>query len=147
MAKLVYGNGIVSLIDASNVAGIEMNYQGAFEFSSLCKDLNTKILASKDKILLYILKKNHSIDGDLFMYRGELKITRVIVSDWSAKKIPTSISSPGLAIAESLISTSETMTINSENMKNSSSMGSKIGKTKPVSKDKIIKHLLKVNRK
>ena len=137
MAKLIYGTGVVNLTDAKNVAGIEIHYNGAFEYSSLCKNLSTKIRTSNNKIIIYTLEKNHSIEGDLFMYQGELSITNVIVGDWDAKKISTSIKRVGLALAEGLTSNAETIDILSDDLKETKVFNKTITKTKRVEKKQI----------
>ena len=137
MGKLIYGSGVVSLVEASNVAGIEIHYRGAFEYSSLIKDLSTKIRTSDNKVVIFTLKKNYNISGELFMYQGELSITKVIVGGWDAKEIPTTITRVGSAVAETITGKAEVISLYSEDLTETKLFNKKVGKTKRIDRKKI----------
>ena len=135
-AKLSYGGGVLS-VSGSGIAGVEINYSGAFEYSIVASTmLNVRI--SNNKILILSQYRKIDIEGDIFTYRGELVVKRVVVGDWQANKIPHTISEIGFSTAHKLLSTPETMTINVEKMKSGNIVGRRVKKTK-MALNKIIK--------
>ena len=141
MAILSYGGGIVSL-EGKNISCIEILYEGKFQYFPEFKNWNTKMQTSADKILIYIMEKNYSIDGDLFSYEGYLKIKNVVVADWDANRVSTRIEKLGFSSGGLLNSTPESMTQNIENYTDGYQVGRSFNKTRFVAK-----HLIKPTKR
>tara|TARA_Y100001973_G_C5140904_1_gene302869 strand:+ start:558 stop:995 length:438 start_codon:yes stop_codon:yes gene_type:complete len=87
-SKLTYGGGLVS-VSGVGIAGIEIHYKGRIEYNS--DGNNYQVRAGKNKVLIFSFTKQ-DISGDLFIYEGKFRITKVIASNWEAKKIPLAVS-------------------------------------------------------
>ena len=88
-AKLWYGNGELRLEVEGAVAGVEITFRGNPTFYW---DLPEGWTATKGarKALLCSMD-TQPLPEILGSYKGYLKITSVLVADWEAKKVPTTI--------------------------------------------------------
>ncbi len=131
MAKLIQQPGIVS-IEGSGVAAIEMNYKGKFEYNPKFTSPTTAMMTSKTKIIIYSMSKV-DLQGELFIYRGNLNITSFIASDWNAKEFKLDIEKKGFNLPELMDGKYEEISLYPEDVSANSNVGRKVIKTKQVS--------------
>ena len=123
MATLFYGNGEVT-IEGSNIRGAEINYKGIVEISKTCGE-GVQIAANENKIMIFPLGEGFL--SNLFKYKGELKILSVIIAGEDGEKVSTKIKQV-MDFAE-LLGDSESITINSEDLKSDYVIGNRPQKT------------------
>ena len=124
MAKLYYGNGSCT-IEGSDIRGVEIRYRGAIEINDKTSD-SFAIVAQKNGILVFPIGEGTL--NELFDYRGEFKITSVIVADNNAQKVPTTIHRV-MDYVELLNTKVEDMTTKSEDLSATHTYGGKVAKT------------------
>ena len=141
MAKLLYGAGVLSA-EGKNIAGIEINFKGVIEYTVVADLNSTMVKARKNKIVIINLA-GKDISGDIIYYKGEFRVTKVIVSDWNAQAIPCTISTSGVSLPSQIESTSESMTTNVEDMKYGYTVGKKPRKTRRILRKKFLNMIKK----
>ena len=124
MAKLYYGNGSCT-IEGSDIRGVEIRYRGAIEINDKTSD-SFAIAVQKNGILVFPIGEGTL--NELFDYRGEFKITSVIVADNNAQKVPTTIHRV-MDYVELLNTNAEDMTTKSEDLSATHTYGGKVVKT------------------
>jgi hypothetical protein len=124
MAKLYYGNGNCS-IEGSDVRGVEIRYRGAIEINDKTSDSFT-IAHQKNGIVIFPIGEGTL--NDLFDYKGEFRITSVIVADSDAKKVPTTTHRV-MDYTELINTNAEDMTTKSEDLSTTYTHGRKVAKT------------------
>ena len=124
MAKLYYGNGSCT-IEGSEIRGVEIRYRGAIEINDKTSD-SFAITHQKNGILVFPIGEGTL--NELFDYRGEFKITSVIVADNNAQKVPTTIHRV-MDYVELLNTNAEDMTTKSEDLSTTHTYGRKVAKT------------------
>ena len=135
MAKLYYGNGNCS-IEGSDIRGVQITYSGAVEIDDKTSD-SFALAAGTTTIMIFPLIAGGTLN-DLFDYRGELKISDIIVSDGNGSKIYSTINRV-MDYAELLSTNAEDMTTLSENLRATYTYHQKHDKT--VMRKKIISNL------
>ena len=123
MAKLYYGGGKCS-IEGNDIRGIEIRYTGAIEIEDKT-DSNFALIAKNNGIIIFPIGEGGL--SELFDYEGELKIISVIVADNNAERVSTTIHR--VMDYSELLGTSESITTNSEDLKQSNVSGRKVNKT------------------
>ena len=123
MAKLYYGGGKCS-IEGNDIRGVEIRYTGAIEIEDKT-DSNFALIAKNNGIIVFPIGEGSL--SELFDYVGEFKITSVIVADNNAEKVSTTIHR--VMDYSELLGTSESITTNSEDLKQSNVSGRKVNKT------------------
>ena len=123
MAKLYYGGGSVS-IDGSNIRGVEIRYRGAVTITDKTPD-SFAITHQGNGIMIFPIGEGTL--GELFDYRGELRIISVLVADNNAEKVPTTIHK-NMDFSQ-LLGNSEDLTTNSEDLSAGYVSGSRLSKT------------------
>ena len=123
MAKLYYGGGNCS-IEGNDIRGVEIRYTGAIEIEDKT-DSNFALIAKNNGIIVFPIGEGSL--SELFDYVGEFKITSVIVADNNAEKVSTTIHR--VMDYSELLGTSESITTNSEDLKQSNVSGRKVNKT------------------
>jgi len=123
MAKLYYGGGNCS-IEGNDIRGVEIRYIGAIEIEDKT-DSNFALIAKNNGIIIFPIGEGEL--NELFDYVGEFKITSVIVADNNAEKVFTTIHR--VMDYSELLGTSESITTNSEDLKQSNVSGRKVNKT------------------
>ena len=124
MAKLYYGNSSCT-IEGSDIRGVEIRYRGAIEIDDKTSD-SFAITHQKNGILVFPIGEGTL--NDLFDYRGEFKITSVIVADNNAKSVRTTIHRV-MDYVELLNTNAEDMTTKSEDLSSTYVSGRKVAKT------------------
>ena len=124
MAKLYYGGGKTT-IEGSGIRGIHIRYRGAIEIEDRTSD-SFVINANNKGIIIYPV--GEGILNELFYYIGEFKIISVITVDENNEKAPTTIQRV-MDYTELLIGNTEDMTINTEDLDVTYTVGRKVGKT------------------
>tara|TARA_Y100000310_G_scaffold56512_1_gene51883 strand:+ start:416 stop:799 length:384 start_codon:yes stop_codon:yes gene_type:complete len=124
MAKLYYGGGKTT-IEGSGIRGIHIRYRGAIEIEDKTSD-SFVINANNKGIIIYPV--GEGILNELFYYIGEFKIISVITVDENNEKAPTTIQRV-MDYTELLIGNTEDMTINTEDLDVTYTVGRKVGKT------------------
>ena len=124
MAKLYYGNGSCT-IEGSDIRGVEIRYRGAIEIDDKTSD-SFAITHQKNGILVFPIGEGTL--NELFDYRGEFKITSVIVADNNGEKVPTTIHRV-MDYVELLNTNAEDMTTKSEDLSATHTYGRKVAKT------------------
>ena len=124
MAKLYYGNGSCT-IEGSDIRGVQIRYRGAIEINDKTSD-SFVITHQKNGILVFPVGEGTL--NELFDYRGEFKITSVIVADNNAQKVPTTIHRV-MDYVELLNTKVEDMTTKSEDLSATHTYGGKVAKT------------------
>ena len=87
MTKLYYGSGYCNIEGHNEIRGVQISYKGAIEITNVNK--NFHIIASNKKIIIFPLGEGFLTE--LFTYKGEIRITSVLVSDNNGEKVPTGI--------------------------------------------------------
>ena len=123
MAKLYYGGGKCS-IEGNDIRGVEIRYTGAIEIEDKT-DSNFALIAKNNGIIIFPIGEGSL--SELFDYVGEFKITSVIVADNNAEKVSTTIHR--VMDYSELLGTSESITTNSEDLKQSNVSDRKVNKT------------------
>ena len=123
MAKLYYGGGKCS-IEGNDIRGIEIRYTGAIEIEDKT-DSNFALIAKNNGIIIFPIGEGGL--SELFDYEGELKIISVITADNNAERVSTTIHR--VMDYSELLGTSESITTNSEDLKQSNVSGRKVNKT------------------
>ena len=114
MNILYYGNGNCS-IDAPNVKGVQIEYEGAIEIEDQTPT-HFSLIANDQRILIFPNPvPNDQFLSNLFNYEGIFKIKSIIVANNNAEQIQASIKRV-MDYSELLNSKAEDMTINSENI-------------------------------
>ena len=124
MAKLYYGGGKTT-IEGSGIRGIHIRYRGAIEIEDRTSD-SFVINANNKGIIIYPV--GEGILNELFYYIGEFKIISVITVDENNEKVSTLIQRV-MDYTELLIGNTEDMTINTEDLDVTYTVGRKVGKT------------------
>ena len=126
--KLYYGNGTVG-VEGSEVNSVRIRYRGAIEIDDKTPE-GYHIRANNNKIT--IMRYNHYEKPlalkELFNYVGEFKITSVSASNSTSGRVYCTIRRT-LDYSELINSTSETMTIKSEDMSAGYTHSKRIPKT------------------
>ena len=73
------------------------------------------------------------LQGELFIYRGNLNITSFIASDWNAKEFKLDIEKKGFNLPELMDGKYEEISLYPEDVSANSNVGRKVIKTKQVS--------------
>ena len=123
MAKLYYGGGKCSIV-GNDIRGVEIRYTGAIEIEDKT-DSNFALIAKNNCIIVFPIGEGSL--SELFDYVGEFKITSVIVADNNAEKVSTTIHR--VMDYSELLGTSESITTNSEDLKQSNVSVRKVNKT------------------
>ena len=105
-AKFWYGNGEIRLEVDGVVAGIEFTFKGKPTFNWSLPDGWTAAKGAR-KAIIYTLG-TQPLTEIIGSYKGYMKVTNVIVADWDAKKVPTSIHIEQIHFWEKLSVTWET---------------------------------------
>jgi len=87
MANLIYGSGYCNIEGHHEVRGVQIAYRGAVQIINVNE--NFHIIASNKKIIIFPLGEGFLTE--LFTYKGEIRITSVLVSDNNGEKVPTGI--------------------------------------------------------
>ena len=114
MLKLLYGNGNVSLIGPYNIRGLEMIINGNIEIDDQTPS-GFAITYKNKKIIIYPVTSKDYL-SNLFNYRGSLKVESILVVNDEMKRVPCQIKRV-MDFAELLNTTSENITLNSEDLK------------------------------
>ena len=125
MTKLYYGNGNCSIESGISIRGVQIRYRGAIEINDKTSD-SFVITHQKNGILVFPIGEGTL--NELFDYRGEFKITSVIVADNNAQKVPTTIHRV-MDYTELLNTKAEDMTTKSEDLSSTYVSGRKVAKT------------------
>mgnify|MGYP003136607675 CR=1 FL=1 len=123
MITLIYGSGNCS-IEGSGVRGVQIYYSGKVRIKDKTPD-NFYIGSSNNKIIKFPLGEG-TLDN-LFDYEGELNIRKVIVANNQGEKIECFIKR-AMDYSE-LLGDSDTITANSEDLKQEHISGRKVSKT------------------
>ena len=125
MAKLYYGDGNCSILNAENIRGVEIRYKGAI--SIIDKTSDSFAIANQNNGII-IFPTGEGFLSELFEYKGNFKILAVMVADNNGKRVPTSIHRV-MDYAVILNTKAEDMTTNSEDLKQTYTSGRKVSKT------------------
>jgi len=125
MGKLYYGNGNCSIESGGSIRGVQISYRGAIEINDKTSD-SFVIAHQKNGILVFPIGEGTL--NELFDYRGEFKITSVIVADNNGEKVPTTIHRV-MDYVELLNTNAEDMTTKSEDLSATHTYGRKVAKT------------------
>jgi len=129
MANLYYGGGNCS-IDGSGIRGVQITYEGKVKIHDKTPD-GFYIVTGKNKIVIFPLVRGHL--SNLFEYEGSFKILRVIASDNNGQKISTIVKK--VMDYSELLGDSESITTNSEDLKEGYVSKKKVNKTRVVGKN------------
>ena len=130
MAKLIQYPGSV-LIQGSGVAAIQISYVGKFEYNTKFKSSSTTMATSQNKILIYSMGKV-DLEGELFIYRGNLNITSFLASDWNAKELKLDTEKKGFNLPELMDGNIESIALHPDDNLANPNVGRKVNKTRKV---------------
>ena len=105
MDKVFYGGGSCSL-QGKNIIGLQINYSGAIHITDKTPD-NFYIVAKNNIILIFSINPKTELI-DLFDYKGEFKISRIIAIDNNLTKVQ--------CIAKKVMDFSELLETNAEDL-------------------------------
>ena len=125
MAKLYYGNGNCT-IEGSDIRGVQIRYRGAIEIEDKTSD---SFVIAQQKQGIVVFPVGEGVLNELFDYRGEFRITSVIVADNNAEIIPTTIHRV-MDYTELLNTNAEDMTTKSEDLSSTYTSGGRVSKTR-----------------
>lgn len=111
MTKLFYGNGIAT-IEGSEIIGVQIKYSGSIKVEKTAGD-NFVLAHANNGILIFPLGEGYL--NELFNYNGTMKITSVMAVDNNGERVPCTVKRV-MDYSELLDSTSETITIPSEDL-------------------------------
>ena len=112
MAILYYGGKGSCTIEGVDIRGVEISYRGAVKITKTCGN-NFHIGVGKNKIMVFPI--GEGVLSDLFTYKGEIKITSVLVADSNAEKVPTTIKRV-MDYAELMETNAEDLAVKSERL-------------------------------
>ena len=135
MAKLIHQPGTLS-IEGSGVAAIQISYFGKFEYNTKFKSSATSMGTSKNKIVIYSLQKV-DLEGELFIYRGELQITSFLASDWNANALKLDMEKKGFNLPELMDGNIDSIAMHPNDDSGKPKVGRKVNKTKQVANNTI----------
>ena len=124
MAKLYYGNGSCT-IEGSDIRGVEIRYRGAIEINDKTSD---SFVIAHQKNGIVIFPTGEGTLSELFDYKGEFRITSVMVADNNAQQVSTTIHRV-MDYTELLNTKAEDMTTKSEDLSATHTYGRKVAKT------------------
>ena len=111
MTKLFYGNGIAT-IEGSEIIGVQIKYSGSIKVEKTAGD-NFVLAHANNGILIFPLGEGYL--NELFNYNGTMKIISVMAVDNNGERVPCTVKRV-MDYSELLDSTSETITIPSEDL-------------------------------
>ena len=111
MAKLYYGNGDCT-IEGTEIRGVEIRYHGSIKIEKTAGD-NFVLNHKSNGIMIFPVGEGYL--NDLFKYSGDFRIISVIVAGKLGESVPCTIKRI-MDYSELIDSTSETMTIKSEDL-------------------------------
>ena len=123
--KLYYGGGRCTI--EGNVIAVELRFRGNIKIEDKTSD-SYVLMSQGNGIMIFPIKQKPEYLNDLFDYKGELKIISVIAVGIEKEKAPTTIHRV-MDYTELLTGDTESMTINTEDLKVTHVAGAKIGKT------------------
>lgn len=112
-AALYYGNGECS-IEGEGITGVQIFYKGKMTLEQTAHS-SYHIGNENNMVLIFSFTSGEGYLGDLFNYLGEFKISSVIVSNELGERIPCTVN-PVLDYSEMIRSTSESLTVKSEDL-------------------------------
>ena len=124
MANLYYGSGYCNIEGHHEVRGVQIAYRGAVKITNANENFH---IAANDKMII-IFPLGEGFLTELFTYKGELKITSVIVSDNNGEKVPTTIKRV-MDYSELMDTNAEDLTTNSERLNAGYKYRGKVRKT------------------
>ena len=124
MAKLYYGNGEVT-IEGSEIRGIDIRYRGSIKIEKKTGD-NFALVHANNRVIIFPLGEGYL--NELFYYSGTMKIISLMAVDNNSDKVPCTVKRV-MDYSELLDSTSETMTIPSEDLSSGYSVTREINET------------------
>ena len=133
MTKLYYGSGYCNIEGHNEVRGVQIAYRGAVKITNANENFH---IAANDKMII-IFPLGEGFLTELFTYKGELKITSVIVSDNGGERIPTTVKRV-MDYSELMDTNAEDLTTNSERLNAGYKYRGKVRKTIVI--DNIIKN-------
>tara|TARA_Y100001963_G_scaffold19104_1_gene24143 strand:- start:6548 stop:7096 length:549 start_codon:yes stop_codon:yes gene_type:complete len=126
MNKVFYGGGSCSL-QGNDIIGLQINFSGAIHITDKTPE-NFYIVAKNNTILIFSINPKTELT-DLFDYKGEFKINRIIAIDSNFKKAPCRFKKV-MDFAELLETNAEDLDIISEDLNAGFISKSKVFKTK-----------------
>ena len=123
VAKLYYGDGKCSITEDAGVKIIINRYKGAIIIDDKTSH-NFAITAQKNGIVIFAINPDPGELGELFEYTGEFKITSVKVPGNTTATIHRVMD-----YTELLTGNTESMTINTEDLKVTHNAGGRVNKT------------------
>jgi len=113
MAKLYYGNGVCNIDgEGSEVRGVQITYSGNVELEKRAND-NFVIINNSSRIMIFPI--GEGVLTDLFIYKGSLKVTSIIVAGNIGERVSCTVKRV-MDYSELIESKSEDMTTMSENL-------------------------------
>ena len=113
-AKLWYGNGELRLESNGAVAGVEITFRGKPTINWDLPACWTASMGSR-KAILYSMD-TEPLPEILGSYTGYLRVLSVLVANWDAEKVPTTINIENVHLSEQLKILSEDLTKKSEDL-------------------------------
>ena len=126
MATLYYGNGNCS-VQGENIVGVQINYRGAVQITDKTDD--NYIITANNRMILIVPVGQTSPLGELFEYKGEMKVSSVVLSDNNANRVLCSITK-NMDFPELMHSSPEDITIPVNKMNAGYRVKNKIKNTK-----------------
>ncbi|MAH45634.1 hypothetical protein CMI37_07380 [Candidatus Pacearchaeota archaeon] len=127
---LYYGSGNCTI--KGNIVAIELRFQGNIEITDKTSD-GFLLMNQGNGIMILPIQKDAGYLNDLFDYVGEFKVTNVISVNSNKERVSTSIRRV-MDYTELLTGTTETMTMNTEDMNQTHVYGHRVNKTTSNSK-------------
>ena len=128
MAKLYYGDGNCSIV-GPDIVGAELRFKGAIEIEDKTND--SFAIAYQNNAIMVFPNVQNFTEGDslsnLFDYKGELKITSILVANKNADKVSTTIHK--VMDYSELLGNSEDITTKSEDLNQGNISGKAVNKT------------------
>ena len=124
MTKLFYGNGIAT-IEGSDIRGVQIKYSGSITVEKTAGD-NFVLAHANNGIIIFPLGEGYL--NELFNYNGTMKIISVMAVDNNGERVPCAVKRV-MDYSELLDSTSETITIPSEDLSTGYGSNKKITET------------------
>ena len=123
---IYYGDGNCTIEKGENIRGIQIWYKGKVKIIDKTPD-GYERMESNNQILIFAIRSTKEL-SDLFSYKGEFQITKVILADNNANQAPSFIKRV-MDYSELLHSNAEDLTVKAEDIKAGYVSGVKVGRT------------------
>ena len=123
---IYYGDGNCTIEKGENIRGIQIWYKGKVKIIDKTPD-GYELMESNNQILIFAIRSTKEL-SDLFSYKGEFQITKVILADNNANQAPSFIKRV-MDYSELLHSNAEDLTVKAEDIKAGYVSGVKVGRT------------------